>query len=74
MYTSARGNLPSEPWRSHGATAFSESETVQGRSFLVAARLGYQPGRQPKTSTIKLAPADMPLREVQKIAAEKLSQ
>ena len=38
----------------------------------MAARLGYQPDRQPKTSTIKLAPVEMPVREVQKIAAEKL--
>ena len=39
----------------------------------MAARLGYQPDRQPKTSTHQSSPRQyMPVREVQKIAEEKL--
>ena len=52
-YDPIRGNSPGEPSgvRSDGETANSASDTVQGREFLVAARLGYERDGQPKTST-----------------------
>lgn len=42
----ARGDF-----ESNGQKEISESETVQGGAILVAARLGYQFGMQPQTST-----------------------